>query len=80
MDSKIAVWGCLAIDVLVAVAIMAACSLLVGLVVMVCWNYVMPYISNGVLPEIGFWRAFALSVLVNTMMGKVPSRWKESKQ
>lgn len=27
------------------------------------WNFVIPHISNGAVPTIGFWHAFALNVL-----------------
>lgn len=33
-----------------------------------CWNYAMPHISNGVLPEIGFWHAFCLHWVCHSLI------------
>ena len=48
---------------LAGVAALIGLSLLMAFPVKWSWNYVMPFITNDVVPEIGFWRAFVLSFL-----------------
>jgi len=43
-------------------------GLVIGYPVKWCWNYVMPHISNGALPEIGFWHALCLNMLAGFLI------------
>jgi len=47
---------------LVVVAVLLP-GLLLGFPLKWCWNFVVPHITSGALPEIGFWHALALWVI-----------------
>lgn len=48
---------------LLGAAVIVGLALLMGFPVKWCWNYVMPMLSKGYFPEIGFWHAVALTFL-----------------
>lgn len=54
----------------IAVLIVAAFFLFGGWLVMICWNYTIPYIFG--LPVLGFWRAVALNVLTTLLLKAIP--------
>ena len=51
----------------VILAIVAGWTLLIAFVLMVAWNVVVPPVFGW--PELTFWQAFALSVLLNVVAG-----------
>ena len=57
----------LAVALSLGIAVFAV-GLLMGYPIKWCWNYVMPHISNGALPEIGFWHALCLGMLAGLLI------------
>jgi hypothetical protein len=53
---------------LVVIATVVLSGLLLGFPLKWCWNFVVPYVTNGVVPEIGFWHALALWLLSSTLV------------
>lgn len=58
-------------------AIAIVCVVLVGAVIMLLWNWLIPQILNG--PEITFWQALGLFILAKILFGfgGGGGRWKE---
>ena len=52
--------------VLGLVALIVAMLSIVPLILMLAWNFVMPKFG---LPEIGFWESFAMTVVMNILLG-----------
>jgi hypothetical protein len=50
---------------LLAILIIISIEYFTTWVVMILWNYVMPYLFN--LPEINFWKALALNILISIL-------------
>jgi hypothetical protein len=46
-------------------------GLFIGFPLKWCWNCVVPHITNGAVPEIGFWHALALWVIPNMLMRSI---------
>ncbi len=51
------------VSMVAVLVVVVVYGLLLVFPVMWCWNYVIPHISNGVVPEIGTLHAFALLLL-----------------
>jgi len=55
--------------VLLAILVILATSVVIGWLVMTCWNYVIPSLFN--LPPLNFWQAVAMLVLVRLLTGRL---------
>jgi hypothetical protein len=53
----------------------AVCVLLLGTVIMLLWNWLVPPIFNG--PEISFWQALGLFLLAKIIFGFGGGGWKK---
>ena len=53
---------------IVVIGILLSMSLLLGLPLMILWNWLMPTLFN--LPLIGFWQAVGLNIISGILFGK----------
>jgi hypothetical protein len=53
---------------IVVIGILLSMSLLLGLPLMILWNWLMPTLFN--LPVIGFWQAVGLNLISGILFGK----------
>jgi hypothetical protein len=69
--------------VVLGIAAAAVFALVFGVLVMLLWNWLMPLIFN--LPEIGYWQAFGIVILVKLVFGTIGHRhqnkdWHNSRE
>jgi hypothetical protein len=58
-----------------AIGIFLIAAVLMGLPLMILWNWLMPHIFN--LPEIGFWQAVGINFLCSIMFKSTSSNTKD---
>ena len=57
---------------IVVIGILLSMSLLLGLPLMILWNWLMPTLFN--LPVIGFWQAVGLNIISGILFGKTTNK------
>lgn len=51
--------------VIATIAFAVIMDMILAFPFMWAWNYIIPFVSSGHIPELGYWRAFAALVLLS---------------
>ena len=70
---KYIIW--ITLTVLLGIAGVCAAVAINGLILMLLWNWILPYVFG--LPEITFWMATGISILVSLLFGGCAHKFKK---